>query len=69
MIDIFLRYDNFKDEPWYNELRTFLNIGVCCPEPEHREAVKDALAALGYKTIEFTRNGRFYLSGAGGEQE
>lgn len=63
MHDIFFRKDNFKDEPWYNELYIFCAIGVCQPEKEHIEPLKDALSVLGYETRLLEKDGKTYIAG------
>lgn len=60
-----MRADSFSSEPWYNEFRVFLNIGVCQPLPEHRQAVRTALDRMGYSTIERTMEGKVYIVGGG----
>ena len=64
MEDIFLREDSFSGEPWYNEFQMFLRIGVCCPAPEHIDAVMDALERMGYNTRKTQRGGVTFIVGA-----
>lgn len=45
--DPFLRMEAFASEPWYNEFRIFLNLGVCQVSNEHYHAVMDALEEYG----------------------
>lgn len=63
MEDLFLRADGFAAEPWYNEFRIFLSIGICKPLPEHREAVKTALVQMGYSPTEKSHKDNIYLVG------
>jgi hypothetical protein len=64
MTDIFFRKDNFKDEPWYDEMLVFCAIGICKAEKkEYTEPIREALAKLGYETGVFTKNGADYISG------
>ena len=64
MYDPFFRADNFQNEPWYNDFRIFMNIGVCKPAQEHLESVKAALLQMGYtNVVEKTHAGEIYLVG------
>lgn len=66
MVDIFLRKDNFADEPWYNEMLIFCAIGVCQPEEAHIAPLRDALAQLGYEThLSHHDNGKIFVVGGG----
>jgi len=64
MQDIFLRKDNYKDEPWYNELLIFCAIGVCQPkDKEHIKPLREVLAVLDYETRMFSKDGKDYIAG------
>ena len=59
--DIFFRYDNFRDEPWYEDFQMYLAIGVCVPQEEHALQVRKALKVMGYATHTSQRNGQTYV--------
>lgn len=63
MHDIFFRKDNYKGEPWYNELLIFCAIGVCQPEDEHIKPLQEALSVLGYETRVLSKDGKSYIAG------
>ncbi len=59
--DIFFRYDNFRDEPWYEDFQMYLAIGVCTPSEEHALQVRKALKIMGYATHTTVRDGTTYV--------
>ena len=59
--DIFFRYDNFRDEPWYEDFQMYLAIGVCVPKEEHALQVRKALKIMGYDTHTSQRDGQTYV--------
>ena len=59
--DIFFRYDNFQDEPWYEDFQMYLAIGVCVPQAEHALQVRKALKIMGYATHTTKRDGQTYV--------
>ncbi len=59
--DIFFRYDNFRDEPWYEDFQMYLAIGVCTPSEEHALQVRKALKIMGYATHTTVRDGKTYV--------
>lgn len=65
MEDIFLRMDNFKDEPWYDDVVLYSRIGVCKPRPDNAKAVCKALRELGYKVQLKFRDGDLYVMPCG----
>lgn len=67
MYDPFFRKDNFKEEPWYNDLCIFTAIGVTEVDDKDTEAVRAALRKLGYETRTFPskQEGRTMISGNG----
>ena len=59
--DIFMRVENFKDRPWYENIAIFTRIGVCKIKEEHSSEVCKALGQLGYSVRLKTRNGELYV--------
>lgn len=59
--DIFFRYDNFRDELWYEDFQMYLAIGVCTPQEEHALQVRKALKIMGYATHTTIRGGQTYV--------
>lgn len=46
--DFSFRADNFKGEAWYDDLMTYMRIGMCQPKPEHIPELQKALKIMGY---------------------
>lgn len=59
--DIFFRADNFQEEPWYDQFRIFLAIGVCHVPKEQILLVRKALKVMGYSTHTAIREGKTYI--------
>ena len=59
--DIFFRYDNFRDEPWYEDVQMYRAVGICVPAAEHALQVRKALKILGYATHTTVRDGTTYV--------
>ena len=59
--DIFFRADNFRDEPWYEDFKMYLAIGVCTPQEEHALQVRKALKVMGYAAHTSQRDGKTYV--------
>ena len=59
--DIFMRVENFKDRPWYDNVALFTRIGVCKVKADHAPEVCKALGQLGYSVRLKTRNGELYV--------
>jgi len=59
--DIFFRYDNFRDEPWYENIQMYRAVGICVPAAEHALQVRKALKILGYATHTTVRDGTTYV--------
>ena len=59
--DIFFRYDNFRDEPWYEDVQMYRAVGVCVPAAEHALQVRKVLKILGYATHTTVRDGTTYV--------
>lgn len=59
--DMFFRYDNFRDEPWYEDVQMFRAVGICVPAAVHALQVRKALKILGYATHTTVRDGTTYV--------
>ena len=59
--DLFLRVENFKNEPWYGDLVLYSRIGVCKTKPEYAPEVCKALNRLGYSVRLKAKDGELYV--------
>ena len=59
--DLFMRVENFKNEPWYGDLVLYSRIGVCKTKPECAPEVCKALKQLGYSVQLKAKDGELYV--------
>lgn len=59
--DIFFRADNFENEKWYDDLQTYMSIGICEPNRDSVNDLQKALKVLGYSAHTKEHNGKLFL--------
>lgn len=59
--DLFMRVENFKNKPWYDDVVLFTRIGTCKTKSEHAPEVCKALKQLGYSVRLKTKDGELYI--------
>lgn len=59
--DLFMRVENFKNEPWYGDLVLYSRIGVCKTKPECAPEVCKSLKQLGYSVRLKAKDGELYV--------